>query len=603
MNALEIPPLLRITSSAGTIEVRGPYQPPGGLMRGITAPAHGRLRLTASDGVWAAATYLDAAGTEHEWTSATELGPLLYEEQMYHLWVDGGDHAPVVSHRDPLFVRDITHRAEQRAASGTFNLQRQVGVLRFEVRFGPARIEVELEVVPTKIDYASDYAAVVSEVAGAARGLAFAYLRSTHQGASRSDATVTEIEWLTSLRQGITTLQQAMHRVNANPQQHLLREVRPTPNHRIRRLDAVARRAITRAKGSGPLDEIEGVGPVRRTIPSVNAVATLDTPEHRWLNLQIRQLHRQTQTICGVLDEESRRAPGRVGERRKAERAELQLMADALDSLLELDVLRQAQQLPQPSPPSLTLLNAAGYREAYRTLTELRLGLEIGGDALELQTKDIHDLYELWCFIEVVGLVSTFTGARLAVSSLISHYSGGLRINLHAGELSDVTLQGDPRTFVVSYNRTFPGETGDQKPDIVITVSEPNQPDLVIVLDAKYRVDATTEYRSKFGAPGPPVDAINALHRYRDAIVTKPCMYRPVVRGAALFPLTVEETSGFESNSALYHSLSSLGIGALPFLPGNTSLTAGWLRELLGMSTRALAWNGPPGPSFPTSDR
>lgn len=396
MNAIETLPLLRITSSAGTIEVRGPVSPPAGLMKGITAQDHGRLRIETDDGVDVAASYLDATGMDHEWSAETAVGPLLYEEQTYHLWVDGQDQAPVVSHRDPVFVRDITHRIEHRAASGTFNLQRQVGSLRFEVRFGATRIEVELEVMPTKIDYATDYEAVVSEVASAARGLAFAYLRSTHQGASRGDQPATEIEWLTSLRQGIATLQQAMYRVNANPHRHLLRKARSTPNYRIRRLDAAARRAIIRGKGSGPIDDVEGLGQVRRNIDSVNAVATLDTPEHRWLNLQIRQLHRQTQTIGAVLDGESRRSPARVGERRKAERKELQVFADSLERLLALDVLQEAQQLPQPSPPSLTLIGAPGYREAYRTLTELRLGLSVGGDALDLQTKDIHDLYELW---------------------------------------------------------------------------------------------------------------------------------------------------------------------------------------------------------------
>lgn len=596
MNAIGNSPLLRISSDAGTIEIRGPVGPPAGLMRGITAEDHGRLRISSHGVAEAVATYLDTDGEVHEWSASSAAGPLLFEEQTYHLWIDGHDHAPVVRHRDPLFVRDITHRPDHRAASGTFNLQRQVGVLPFTVDFGLGSVDIELEVMPTKIDYATDYDAVVEDVAGTARGLAFAYLRSTHRGASHVRERATEIEWLTVLRQNLAALQRAMHRVNEQPHRHLLREVRPTPNYKVRRLDAVVRRAITRGKGSGPIDEVAGLGPIRRTIDSVNAVATLDTPEHRWLNLQIRGLHRQIQAIAAVLDDESRRSPARVGERRRAERDELQRLGVALERLLSLDVLREAQQLPQPSPPSLTLLSAPGYREAYQILTELRLGLAVGGDALELQTKDIHDLYELWAFIEVVRLVAGHTETNIDVTSLIRHYSGGLRIDLSAGKVSDVTLGGTPRTFVVSYNRVYPGQTGDQKPDIVITVVEPNQPDLVVVLDAKYRVDATNDYRKRFGAPGPPIDAINALHRYRDAILTQLGPYRPVVRGAALFPLTVEETGDFETKSELYTSLSRLGIGALPFLPGNTTLAARWLGDLLALPIAGLAWNGPPGP-------
>jgi hypothetical protein len=185
---------------------------------------------------------------------------------------------------------------------------------------------------------------------------------------------------------------------------------------------------------------------------------------------------------------------------------------------------------------------------------------------------------------------------------LIRHYSGGLRIDLTAGKLSEVSLSGALRSFTVSYNRVYPGQTGDQKPDIVIRVREAGQPDLIVVLDAKYRVDATDDYRKQHGAPGPPIDAINALHRYRDAIVTEsPSPVRPVVRCAALFPLTIEETHAFEAYSRLYRSLDRLGIGALPFLPGNTLLAAGWVDRLLSLPTEELAWNGVPGPEATTA--
>lgn len=565
-------------------------------MQGITVQNHGVLRISGIDAADITATYVDSLGVEHLWTDTASVGPILFEEETYHLWVDGAIHAPQVQHRDPLFSRDITHRPDNRSAAGTFNLQRQVGRFPFTVAFGPQSLHLELEVMPTKIDYATDYQDLVSEVASTARGLALAYMRSTHTGANHGDERATELEWLTTLRQEIGRLQQALNRINEQPYRHLLREVHPTPNYKIRRLDATTRRAIARGKGSGPIDEVAGLGPIRRMIDSVNAVTTVDTPEHRWLHLQLRQLHQQLQGVRSVLDREAARSTASVGERRRAENDELRRMADAVERMLDLDVLRQATHLPQPSPPSLTLIGAAGYRDAYRILTDLRLALAVGGEALDLQAKDIHDLYEMWAFVEVVRLVALLTGTEPDPSTLVRHYSGGLRISLQAGSLSDVKFAGDGRRFTVSYNRVYPGGTGNQKPDIVVQVLEADQPDLVIVLDAKYRVDASQEYRAQYGAPGPPIDAINALHRYRDAIVIGDPRMRPVVRGAALFPLTTAETEGFESGSSLFASLDQLGIGALPFLPGNTDLAASWLGALLALPAEELAWNGPPGP-------
>lgn len=590
-------PLLTIESGDGLIELRGDHGPPAGLMAGIDISRSGRLVISGTSGV-TKATYLDPSGAIVEWDPARELGPLLFEDMTYHLWVDGVAAVPVVRHRDPLFTRDITSRPERRVASGTFNLGRQVGVLPFTVAFGARSLDIELEVLPTKIDYVTDYENLISEIAASVRGLALEYMRSTHRRGDRSHIRATEIEWLSSLRQQIAELQRAIVRINQQPFRHLLREVRPTPNHKIRRLDNVARRAVMRGKGSGVVDDVPGLGPVRRVIDSVKAVSTLDTPEHRWLRLQAGLVHQQLRSLSAALESESRRANRVVGERRAAEQGEVAQLADSVERLLQTECLRVADSTPQPSPPSLTMLGAPGYQDAYRILTGLRLGLAVSGSALELQTKDIHELYELWCYLSVVELVAAHTNTERETAQLVKHYKGALRVDLQAGKQSEIPLHGNLRTFHIAYNRAFPGDTGEQKPDIVIRVEEQGRPDLVVVLDAKYRVDATDQFRKAHGAPGPPIDAINALHRYRDAIVTKQSeLYRPVVRGAALFPLTKEETERYATESKLYGALASLGIGALPFLPGNTALVSTWIESLLHLPGVDLAWNGLPGPA------
>jgi hypothetical protein len=591
------PALLTIESNAGLLEVRGNPAPPAGLMAGIDLRDRGRLVIGGTADILVA-TYLDPTGSVVEWDQSKQEGPILYEDVTYYLWIEGNAVAPVIRQRDPLFARNITVRADRRVATGTFNLGRQVGVLPFAVSFGVDTLEVELEIVPTKIDYTTDYENLVSEVATSVRGLALEYIRSTHRGGEQSHTRATDIEWLSSLRQQIGDLQQAIRRINQHPFRHLLREVRPTPNHKIKRLDSVARRAILRGKGGGVVDDVPGLGPVRRMIDSVNAVNMLDTPEHRWLRLQTGLVHQQLRSLGAALESESRRTNREVGARRLTERAEVALLADSMERLLQVECLRLAVSPPLSSPPSLTMLSAPGYREAYRLLTGLRLGLAVSGSALELQTKDIHDLYELWCYLAVVDLVAAHTESERDTAHLVRQHKGALRIDLQAGKDSEIPLCGNRRTFHIAYNRGFPGETGEQKPDIVIRVEEAGCPDVIIVLDAKYRVDATDQYRQTYGAPGPPIDAINALHRYRDAIVVRGgCKYRPVVRGAALFPLTQNETEGFRTHSQLHGSLTSLGIGALPFLPGNTTLVSDWIESVLRLPADDLAWNGLSGPS------
>ena len=594
------PPLVTIRAPYGSIELRGSYAPPAGIMAGIDIPSVGALTITSDHTPITRAAYTNVAGECQPWSPTTEEGPVFFEETTYQLFAAGTEHPPYIQHRDPLFTRNIVTHQTQKVSVGTFNFGRQVGHAAFDARFGPEVLHLSIEVVPTKIDYATDYRHLRSVVNSTARGLALAYLRATHQSGSIGAQPGAEIDWLTILRQESIRLQQAIARINTSPHRHLTRERQAEATHRIKRPDPVVLKAVIQGKGSGSYDLVTSIGPVRSVLPRTATRTTLNTSEHRWLAFQLSELRRRLRTLSATLNTEGRATPSRpLGLRRLAERAEVDQMIRWVDQMLSTPCLRAASRGPQPGPPSLTLLTAPGYRESYHILTMLRLALNLEGDSLELQTKDIHDLYEIWSFLEVVKIVASATGATIDPKSLINHYSTGLRIGLRAGTFSDIQLPTSSRLLTLSYNRTYPGKTGDQRPDIVIRIQQEGHPHLIVVLDAKYRVDATTRYRDTYGAPGPPIDAINALHRYRDAIVTNaetPQAVRPVVRGAALFPLTETETQNYK-RSSLYESLDSLGIGALPFLPGNTGLAERWFNELLTLPPDRLSWNGPPGPN------
>lgn len=85
------------------------------------------------------------------------------------------------------------------------------------------------------------------------------------------------------------------------------------------RLEPVA--PIMRGKGSGGYDYISNVGPVRHTVPNIAAQSTLDTPEHRWLALQLSELRHQLRTINAALAAEARSSGLRtIGLRCQTER-------------------------------------------------------------------------------------------------------------------------------------------------------------------------------------------------------------------------------------------------------------------------------------------
>ena len=83
--------------------------------------------------------------------------------------------------------------------------------------------------------------------------------------------------------------------------------------------------------------------------------------------------------------------------------------------------------------------------------------------------------------------------------------------------------------------------------------------------------------------PGPKVDDINTMHRYRDSIVYENpdsrFTFEKTMFGAyILFPYAEEEVY---KNHRFYRSIESVNIGGLPFLPSATSLVTKLLDDLI----------------------
>jgi predicted component of viral defense system (DUF524 family) len=127
----------------------------------------------------------------------------------------------------------------------------------------------------------------------------------------------------------------------------------------------------------------------------------------------------------------------------------------------------------------------------------------------------------------------------------------------------------DGRAVALTYNPHFGGDPllVPQRPDLLLEIGGDR-----LVLDAKYRLDTSPEYVRRYGAPGPPEDALNGLHRYRDAL--------RVSQAIALFPHCATGQGSFAA-SRLHRSVERIGIGALPFLPRETGYVAAWLRKVL----------------------
>lgn len=534
-------------------------------------------------------------------------GPPLYEETSYSLLVSAKkDDAIELRHRDPNLLRDLQPAQGGRVIHGRVNFRSQVGLSRFTVLVaGRPYFDLELEVFPSKISYRDDYARIMADVQDLAAGLALEYLRATYRlGEIGSGEATSRLDWLALLRHVLSELERALRQVQRRPNRGLTRHRQSVRAGALRRSDSQLRKAVRTGQGRGERLLLQNGTPIHRRLPEQKPRPTLNTPEHQWLAQALKQVRRR---LVSIIDEErdrDRSYLGSAGPSDREERAlnELLEMEQRVARLEAIEPLKAATGLPPAGFTSLQLQGSPGYREALRALTVLRRGLTISGGPVELSVKDLHLLYEYWCFLGIVKLVAKILETPIPADQLLEIHSDGLHVRLQKGRRQTVefALPGD-RSLEVTYNPTF--HDADvllpQQPDFVLTLSDPEWPTIRLVLDAKYRVESSEAFVSRFGAPGPPSDAVNVLHRYRDAILeststdeadwtSRSHHKRSVIEGAALFPLSAEGAESFGA-TRFWSSLDRMGIGALPFLPGSSSWVEEWLRGVLKRSGWAAA--------------
>ncbi len=592
--------LLMITSPRFRVELSGPARHPTGVLREIDSPAQGSLSTRSAEHV--DVTWIDDDSNPHSREGGDGDGPMFYAETDYRLSVEveGADLVRVLN-RDPNLLRGVVALpAHRNLLTGSVNFRNQVGLAEIAVEAdGEVILSFVLEVFPTKISYKSEYRSIVDDVSRTSRALALAYLRATTQsGRSIDDAQQTSIEWLTQVRNEVDDLERAMQYVALHPHRALGSIRIDQKIERIRRATTSTIRAISQGRGSGEEVALVGVGVVRSVVPGRVAVETLDNAENRWLRSNLESVRRTLATIATSIrverDQIKERRPGANLRRLESEIAEVDLFEARLSSMLKLPPIAEAVGEPPAGFSSLTLMAKSGYREAYRSLLTLRLGLSPGDGESEVSLKDVEKLYETWCYIKVVSIVAGLSGASFDRKSDFPLASSGIRVELGQGSSNRIRIVRPEVAISILNNRSYHGATGTQRPDIVIEVEHDDWPPIVLILDAKYRLDVSDDYRARFGGIGPPIDAVNELHRYRDAIVVAAGnLGRPVVRGIALFPLGAESAGDFTSHG-LWRSIDEVGIGAVPFTPGNTALAEEWLKSFLDQGPMLMSRPGPP---------
>ena len=490
-----------------------------------------------------------------EWRTS-ELSCLPPEGAVLSLWVDDLALEPFLRPGDPAW----RWRWPGQGGVGTF-------ALRLRATWPDGRAEelrASLRVRPRKLD-AERYHALLDDLQRLGRELVFALSGGAEPGAWPIEAgggPPSPAEDLAGLLgPDLDRFVAAAERIARRPPDRLRPGVSLVDPGQARDLSAIDRARFDPPAPAGEDDNPESLAHRLSAIPERRPVASYDSYENRLLKRTLTLLVRriaQLQTMPSLPDAARQRAAA----------------ADAhLRGLRAAPLFAEVAALSQFGGPTTRLQRDPDYRAVYRMWQQLRRRPLIQWDVATMQIpiQDLHRLYERWCAARVALALLHLPGLRLD-SQQIAHQDDpaddlawGLRLT-EGGSLLSLVGPAEERLTLRYQARYAPDGAGlrsrdrhTRVPDLALEIAPVGGPTRVIVLDAKYRLDASG---------GVPEDALADAYSYLGSIGAADGT-RAVTCVALLYP--------GRGRAEIYPS----GVAALPLLPGDDGELSGWIAQAI----------------------
>lgn len=468
--------------------------------------------------------------------------------------------------------------AEDDIIFGTINFRNQVGRTDFKVVYSVNGIEKTLsfstEVLSYKMDYRTDMRQVIADIEEEFSMLSYSLLKETYLTFKQSNKDSTNLIWWQVFRDCYKKIVESIDFIISNPKRRLKSDVR---YERVERILFIS-------------PELENEYAEFENNPShlyrvEDLFLSKDTVENRFLKYAIlntlNRFNIVQKNILSILKLDNMDL-----------KAQIQNMNSELERLAYHPFFRGVGDFKGFTQDSLVMKQSHGYKDVYECWIILQCGYDLQEGIMQLEVKDISDLYEIWCFIKVKNIVNHILLNKADQKVSGNQTEGHFIKNLIQGKSSEVCFYDKENKEVMlaslMYNATSDDEAIDefdptkQKTDIIDTTSKTTEqrPDIVLRLtksndtikytylfDAKYRLNDT----QIFGSDVPPVSAINQMHRYRDAIYyTKSDdlkLKKEVIGGYVLYPGNLSKD---QFNESYYKkSIDEVNIGAFPLKPGN----------------------------------
>lgn len=514
--------------------------------------------------------------------------PIFFENRSYEfefIFPKGATDVRIVHRLNQ--VQDA-FRQKDESLRGTINFGNDIGWFRLTLNYslnGKAHSEhIAFEVLPVKMDMANDLNGINASLDRIYPLWRFSFAKKTDLELSRSKKPHERFPllWLAQFEALRQELGKQARIVCSAPHARLQENIRHIRMDRLKgklspRLEERVHSAI--ATKENPIFQIK------------NRKLSVDTPENRFVLMVLRHSSNELSKFVTRA-----RAHNGSPDKERVANSFFDTLSEwqkSLNQHASHGMFADVGRFEGLERESLVLHQRAGYSGVYRVWQQLKQYLDVFGKHASISMKSVSELYEVWCFLEIRNHLLSLgfnednqSVAALKVSGLEKELEDGLGASFKFSRddglkirLAHEPVFKKPKASP-KFDRIY-SWNAVQKPDIVLEVTFPNGELIHWIFDAKYRVDNA----QRDGDPDlAPDDAINQMHRYRDALIHLALekdgthkKTRPFIGAYVLYPgWYPEQTKSSENPYA--EAIEAVGIGAFPALPGQTNQ---WLLSFL----------------------
>ena len=509
-----------------------------------------------------------------------------FDNADYPIWIEFKDYVKDAQFGSILQNDNDRFSFRRHILAGFINYKNEIGRSEIQIIY---KVDKEtrtfrfgFEVLSTKLDYHEHWRTIVEDIEREYRMLSLDYMRRTFHGFSPDQNgehpdivwwSVFEGEQQKFIKACKSIIDRPRHRLHGEEVYLRADKLKQTPHN-------IENRLAEHRKEPAYLYRVE------------QHILSNDTQENRFLKFALHQISKRYEDLRQRI-EAVKTVSGTM-------KSAMLATSETLKRLQHHPFFRTIGRFKGISQESMVLQKATGYSQVYRTWNLLRRAYSLNDGLYRLQTKDIATLYEIWCFIEVSHIVK----AQLHLDDEDVEHRNRMEMNgifsweLGKGEHSRILFRKDGVELAeLVYNpKNADNENGNvgmidlvvptvpQKPDIVLQLTKNDLQQgmkMTYLFDAKYRIDGKDK-----GVDVPPEDAINQMHRYRDAIYYKDydanALKKEVIGGYILFPGDGEPND--VAVSKFYKTIKEVNIGAFPLRPKdveNRKLLENFIDELI----------------------